>query len=123
MTVDEVRRVLGPDFDSFMKTPASKFPTDAFREYNLYVYYKTPGICEAVELFSPARPEYLEQDFINRPYSEVLKWFQTIDDDLKLSGTGFKSMKHGICIYSPFAGGSPDKPVEGVLVFEKGYWD
>ncbi|MDP4145812.1 MAG: hypothetical protein Q8936_15205 [Bacillota bacterium] len=36
---------------------------------------------------------------------------------------GFTSHKFGIGIYAPFAQDKPGEPVEGVIVFAKGYYD
>ncbi len=46
-----------------------------------------------------------------------------MDDAVRTSDTGFESFKYGISVYAPYGAESPHDPVQGVLAFEKGYFD
>ena len=56
MTPAKVREVLGNPERCFKKTPTSELETDAFDHLGIQVFYKQPGVCEAIELSAPAEP-------------------------------------------------------------------
>lgn len=123
MTPDEVRRALKAKVRSFLKTPKSVMPTDAFEKLGIYVYYKRPGHYEAVEFAGPASPTLEGKQLLGRPYTQVLNDLKELDSNLKFDDAGFRSEKFGVGIYAPYANDEPDEPVEGVIVFERGYYD
>ena len=123
MTVEEVRAILGGRFQYFMKSPSSAMPTDAFEEKGIHVYYKEPGLCEAVEVTSPASPVFKGRPLIGRPFDELRNWFEEMDEEIMVDESGLTSLALGIGLYSPYASDSPQEPVEAVIVFEKGYYD
>jgi hypothetical protein len=123
MTIDEVRKVTGEKPKPFRKTPDDVIPTDAFDELGLHIFYKEPGICEAVEMALAADPTFQGQHLIERSFSQILSWLQTIDDAIKVDESGLTSFKFGIGVYAPEAAEQPDAPVEAVIVFEKGYYE
>ena len=45
---------------------SSGVPTDSFRNAGIFVYYKEPGITEAVEFGGPSSPTFRDQDFLGR---------------------------------------------------------
>ena len=122
MTIDEVRKAINQKPKPFLKGPDSTIPTDAFDELGIHIYYKAPGICEAVEMALAADPTFEGRRFIERPFNQVLSWLQTMDDSIKTDDTGLTSFKFGIGIYAPNAIEQPDASVEGVIVFEKDYY-
>ncbi|HYO62032.1 MAG TPA: hypothetical protein VER08_00090 [Pyrinomonadaceae bacterium] len=123
MTREEVRLAVGPPVRPFMKTPDDELPTDAFDDLGVHVYYKKPGVCEAVEMGSPAEPTFRGQVLIGRPYSELRRWFESLDESVETDDTGLLSYKYGVGLYAPAAEEEPDEPVEGVIVFERGYYE
>jgi hypothetical protein len=123
MDIEEVRRAIGLSFTTFKKTPEDLIPTDAFDEAGIHVFYKPTGICEAVEMSDPANPVFKGQSFIGKSFSEIREWFRSQDEDIDADDSGLTSFKYGIGIYAPNAEEQPDDPVEGVIVFERGYYD
>jgi len=123
MSIMEVRRAIDSPVHSFKKTQTSVMETDAFPDLGVHVYYKLPGACEAIELGHPAKPSLQGHDLIGLPFSEILAWIHDLDTALQISDTGFKSFKCGIGVYAPYAVTSPKDPVQGVLVFERCYFD
>jgi hypothetical protein len=123
MTPDQVRATLGNDFQSYQKTPTSAMPTDAFDQLGIHVFYKTPGHCEAIELFAPADPTLQGKPLIGQPFSVVRDRVQALDSSVEIDETGLISQKLGIGLYAPFAADTPEDPVESVIVFEQGYYD
>ena len=61
-----VRFALRSRVETFMKTPDSERPTDAFDELGVHVYYDRDGDCEAVELASPATPTFHDRPLAPR---------------------------------------------------------
>lgn len=123
MTVDEVRKSVGFPVKPFFKGPNADFPTDSFNDLGIHVYYKKPGICEAVEMFLAADPMFQGHRFIERPFDEILGWLRTLDDSVVLDETGLTAFKLGIAVYAPDISETMSAPVEAVLAFENGYYD
>lgn len=123
MTESEVRSVIGGEFCQFKKTPASEMLTDAFSDKGIHVYYKKPGICEAVEFGNPAEPTFMGNKLIGIPFKEVKKLFEKLDDTIEVDETGFTSYKFGVGVFVPTLKKSKNEPIQGVIVFEKGYYD
>ena len=122
MSVQEVRQALGAEFKTFMKTPTSEMPSDFFRTLGFIVYYRSPGLCKAVELVKPATPIFMGRRLLGIRFSGVRSWFENIDDSLEIQDTGLTSYRFGIGLYVPSARKSPDDPVESAIVFEQGYY-
>jgi hypothetical protein len=123
MTPDEVRQVLGSTAQTFRKSPSDALETDYFDALGIQVFYKQPGICEAIELAAPAKPTFKGKDLLGKPFSELRDWFQLIDRDVAIDETGLTSHRFGVGLYAPFAATVPDEPIESVIVFEQGYYD
>lgn len=123
MTPIEVRAALGATVRSFQKTPTDEFATDAFDTLGIQVFYKQPGLCEAIELASPANPTLQGKMLIGCPFNELCEWLRTIDPTLEVDETGLTSHHLGLGLYAPFVSESPNLPVEGVILFEQGYYE
>lgn len=121
MSIDEVRGSVNSEVRSFMKSPQSQFPTDSFLDSSIHVFYKTPGVCEAVELYSPANPTLNGQEFIGRRFSAVRDWLEVQDDALEIEYGSVISYSLGIALYIPDLG-EIDALIESLLVFERGYY-
>ena len=121
MTSDQISEVLSAKSEKFKKYEDDEFDTDAFKW--CHIYYKSPGVCEAIEFFEPAKVLFMEHSLIGKPFKDVKKLFLKYDKELELDETGLTSYKYGVSIYAPFAKERPSDPIEGVLVFEKGYYD
>jgi hypothetical protein len=106
-----------------MKGIDFKLPTDDFVDQSIHVYYKEPFICNAVELLSPANPTFQGRALIGMPFRELRKWLESIDDELDYDA-GITSLQLGIGFYIPgIRKEAPNKTVESVFVFERGYFD
>src|SRR6187402_3680563 len=92
MTPTEVRQAVGTQFRTFLKTTASEMPTDDFVGKGIHVYYKLPGFCNAVEMFSPADPMFQELKLIGRPISQVLPTITRADPTAEVDSTGLTSL-------------------------------
>ena len=123
MTVADVRRVVGSPFTSFRKTPTSTFPTDAFDDLGIHVFYKPPGICEAVEIASPGEANFEGQQMIGTRFSDIERLLHARDPNLETDETGLTSHALGIGIFAPEISDNPNASIEAVIVFEQGYFD
>jgi hypothetical protein len=123
MTVEEVRHCIAAPVKSFLKHPTDAIPTDTFEGLGIYVEYKNPGICQVVELAKPANPIWRGQSFLNLSFAAARHWFEQIDPELEVDDTGLTSYQFGIGLYAPNHRESPEENVEGVIVFEKGYYE
>lgn len=121
MTSEQIESIIGVKARKFKKSPYSETLTDAFECF--HVYYKSNGQCEAVEFFEPANLVFNGVYLIGKPYSEVESLFKSIDNATETDGSGLTSYQFGVGVYAPFAGKEPNEPVEGVIIFEKGYYD
>ena len=123
MTAAEVRRVVGTAYSTFKKTAASKMLTDAFHSEGIHVYYKEPGVCEAIEFGKPSRPTFRGTEMLGKPYDEVRAFLTTLDQEVEEDGAGLIAFSLGLGVYAPSAAKDVKLPVEGVSVFEKGYYE
>jgi hypothetical protein len=89
----------------------------------LQIFYTSEKFCEAVQMFGASVPTYQHQNLLGKSFNILKKWFERIDSNLEVDPTGFTSYQLGIGAYAPFALKDPSKPVEAVIVFQKGYYD
>jgi len=122
MPIDEVRRVIGITPKTFFKSPEALLPADAFSEFGIHIYYKEPGVCEAIEMGLAADPTFHGWHLIERPSNEILTRLQTLDSSIEIDESGFTCPQLGIGIYAPEFSKKIGTPVEGVIVFEEGYY-
>jgi hypothetical protein len=106
-----------------MKAPSSEMPTDAFDQLGVHVFYKKPGVCNAIELAPPAEPTLFRRRVLGRPFREVRLLLERVDKQLSIEDEGATSFMLGVGVYAPGRHESDDTPVVGVIVFEKGYYD
>lgn len=123
MSRKEVRETLDARVEEFKKSPTDELTTDAFDELGVYVYYKEHDVCEAVEVIPPASPIFQDEELLRRRFGELREYFKRIDDSIEVDNGGLTSYRFGIGLYVPFAKNDPDALVEGVIVFERGYYD
>ncbi|MFF2092525.1 hypothetical protein [Paenibacillus sp. NPDC058174] len=121
MTKKEIRSVISSDVKEFKKTPTSETLTDVFDF--CHVYYKQDDTCEAIELFEPAIPIFNNEKLIGVSFKEVKKLFLQLDKDVEIEETGLTSIKYGVALFVPSLSRSEKEPVEGVFLFEQGYYD
>ncbi len=125
MPRDEVRSVLKAKFKSFKKYEELEEPIDSFDSLGVHVYYKSPGVVEAVELFyePPHTVQFCNQQLTGVSYKEIRDWLITLDPGIDEDDEGLTSRKFGISLYAPDAEDAPEEPTESAMVFEEGYYD
>jgi hypothetical protein len=95
----------------------------AFTEQNVVqVEYKRPGVCVAVHVGRPAKPHFQGRYLFDFSFRELEVWFRRLDSEISLD-CGLTSPKFGIAIYAPFYADSPLEPPEGVMIYERGYYE
>ena len=121
MTSQQIQDVLNATPEKFKKSVKDEFETDAFE--CCHIYYKSPGVCEAIEFFQPAKVIFMGQTLLGKPFEIIKQLFLKYDDSVVLENAGLTSYKYGIGIYAPAAIKEPSDSIEGVIVFEKGCYD
>lgn len=121
MTSHQIQDVLSSIPEKFKKHKDDEYDTDAFKW--CHVYYKSPGICEAIEFFPPSIVTFNGVNLFERTFKEIKELFLNIDDSIECKESGLTSYKYGVSFYAPSAEDIPSKPVEGIIVFEKGYYE
>lgn len=123
MTIQEVRDALAKRPETFRKSPNDAFPTDAFDDLGIHVSYRSPGVCDAVELALAADPTLMGRRLIERPFDELRDWLESLDDGIVVDDTGLTSFKLGLGLYAPSHQERASDSVEAIIVFERGYYD
>jgi hypothetical protein len=123
MSIERVREVVGVPFTTFLKTASSKLPTDAFNTLGFHVFYKFPGICEAIEFFAPSNPTLYGSSLIGQTFSGVRQLIESFAVDVVLDDCGLESRALGIGVFAPSGSEHPSECVEGVIVFSPDYYD
>ena len=122
MTPGEVRSLLGANFKSFMRTQDSEFPCACFESLGVFVYYKLPGLVEAIEFTDSATLEYESRDLFKLYFDDLRKMLLAKDNELEVESDALTSHRLGIGAYAPHAEEDPLLAVESIIVFEKGYY-
>jgi hypothetical protein len=131
MTRQEIRAILGEPESTFLKTPSSIYLTDFYTKLGLQIAYKEPEICNAIHTTDgEVKPIFQGHSIADEPFSNLRDWFQEIDSNSQLDASGITSYKYGIGLYAPKHTWQPEEGldentdiVEGVIVFERGYYD
>ena len=116
MTKDQVRKMLGGDFNEFKKNQFSKTMTDDFKY--AHVYYDESNKLAAIEFFQNNIVSLIFDNMIlfDLSYGELCRKFQEKDPDLLLEKDSFSSLKYGIGVY----GVEKMEKAESIIVFKKG---
>jgi hypothetical protein len=124
MTIDEVRQAVGGEVRLFRRGLATR-DSDAFNDRGIYVYYKDPGVCEAVEFGGATMPTLDGHPLLKRPLREVYTLLKARDPSLQVHNTGLTSYLLGVGIYvsSMKEEDAWEQATEGVIVFEQGHYD
>lgn len=122
MTKHEVQSLFAGQARSFRKVPDERVPSDLV-DNSVCVYYDEEGRAEAIELAAPQEPTLAGRKLLGRPFSEVRAWLQILDSDLEVDASGAQSRRVGISVYAPGANKDPDQPIEGAMIFRRGYYD
>lgn len=123
MPINQVRQNLAVHFNSFKRTPASEFPCDFFETIGFFVYYKKPGIVNAIEFSLPSEPLFKGNNLFHCSFLDLKAFLLSLDADIEIEADSLTSYKLGIGAYAPEAEEEPTLPVESIIVFEQGYYD
>lgn len=117
----EARTFFQDEPESFKRTENAEWPCDYFASQGLFIYYKAPGLVEAIELCEPSSAILDGFDLLRSPVSEVLLFLQSRDEELEVTDDSFTSYKLGVGGFVPeMQDGSAT--VEAVIVFPYGYY-
>jgi hypothetical protein len=125
MTRAEVRNVVGAVPQPFRRNRFERLDADAFLALHMFVYYKEPDVCDAVEFGGIAVPTFDREALLGRNFREVYEFLRAHDPTLQIHDTGLTSLQLGIGIYmsSLKEDADWDRETEGVIAFEPGYFD
>lgn len=123
MSPEDVRTVLGAEFESFKRTPSSVHPCDHFFRYECFVYYDAQGLVEAVEFAEPATPMLDDLNLLGVSFMSLVERIRQADPDLSVESDGFTSLWLGIGGWAPAAEEKPDEHLDSIIVFARGYYD
>jgi hypothetical protein len=122
MSIDEVRAAMALPVDPIPKSD-SGIPTDAFLEHGVHVFYRQPGVCQAVEIYPPLRVLLHGVNLLREPYEKVKSFLKGLDAHLEEDNSGLTAKGLGIGIHAPWHTELPNAPTESVIVFEDGYYE
>ena len=123
MAIQEVRQALGEEPRTTSENDTG-IPSDLFTTRGILVHYRQPGITEAVEFGDPSTsPTYQGKRLLSRPFEELRTWFEALDPGANTEADWLTSYKLGVGLYAPSAQKEPNEPVEGVIVFDRGYYE
>jgi hypothetical protein len=114
---------MGAKFKLFKRTNAVELPSDYYESEGIFIYYKQPGLVEAVEATKPSVPIYDGLRLLEESYRTVKRHLRSHDFELAVEADGLISKKLGIAIYAPDATIGGNSVPEGVTVFADGYYD
>lgn len=121
--VNRIRSLLGEPSATFLKTPSSVHPTDAFDALGIHVFYDADGKSEAIEMAKPARPILDGFELLKLPYPELLELLTRLDPSTRMDAGDALCPGIGISLYAPVKDEEPHQPVEAILIFQEGYLD
>ena len=123
MTITEIRNAIDMPNKPFKKYDDDEFLTDRFMPDNIFVFYKKPGICEAIEVSRPCKPKFNGVNLLAQPFEDVKNMMLSLDPDLETGKDGFTSYKLGIGAFCEEQVENPKALIEAIIVFEKGYYN
>lgn len=123
MSYEEVRAILGEEFESFKRSPETVFPSDYYMKHGVFIYYTSAGKVEAIEFSSQANVTLEGNSLFDKSYAELESFFLLKDQEMEIEYDDFTSYKLGVGAYAPNKNEDQDLAVESIIVFEKGYYD
>lgn len=123
MTPDEVRSVVGVEYTSFKRTSSADLPCDYFEPKEIFVYYKLPGVVEAIEFAPPANPTFDGANLLELSFDKLKEFLRKYDSELEVEEDSLTSYCLGVGAYASNAIEDPNSPPESIIVFEQGYYD
>ncbi len=68
---DEARSCMEDAPTSFKRSPQAHEPCDYYEMIGVFIYYKSPGLIEAIEVSSPSAVMYQGVDLLSIPFAVV----------------------------------------------------
>jgi hypothetical protein len=122
MNREEVRTALATEYESFTRSPTSQ-PCDHFFQQECFVYYGAGGSVEAVEFTKPAAPVWDGLNLLGISFADLLERVRQVDPDVSVVSDGFTSFRIGMGGWATAAEEEPDRPLESIIAFVRGYYD
>lgn len=116
----QVHELLGSPSRSFRRTQDVQEPSDHYEKDGVFVYYRSDGKVEAVEIASPREARIDGVDLLSMTLDDAKQYLQRLDRETVLEADGAISRKTGIAIYGSCG---PSERIESAIVFEDGYYD
>ncbi len=124
MPQPEVRRVMdGGSFEVFKRNPSSDLLSDYYYDIGMFVYYGEDECVRALEFHEPADVIFKGVEILNVTAERAYSIVSSLDKGTEVDEDGLRSIGLGVGFYAPNYEDDPMLPVEGVIVFERGYYD
>ena len=114
MTRDEIHSLWG-ETEGFYKGDQDIL-TDDYRF--CHIYYDSNDLFEAIDIAAEYVDVYYENTILSSKYSDILRFFENIYDDIEEHGDGFISKKGSIGVYIE----NDEDIVDAILFGKKGYY-
>ncbi len=98
---DQVRSLLGNDFEVFTKTAFSVNTTDAFKRHDLHVFYDERDVVKGVEFFERSTVSWQGHRLVGEKLSTLLALFRGNGVRPDLNEDGFDVESFGMRFYVP----------------------
>lgn len=89
----------------------------------MFVYYKHPGVVEAIEFTFPAVAEFENKNLLELSFKDLKSFISAKERGLKIEFDSLTSEMLGLGAYVPDADDNTSLPAESIIVFENGYYD
>jgi hypothetical protein len=124
MKRQEIRQIIGVNnsHTEFRRSSTSENTIDAYDSLGVFVNYDKNDNCKCFEFFNPAKVFLGSHDLFSLSFNNLIEIIRLQDKDIEENESGFSSFELGIGIYTPDRLDEPDRAVEGIIVFKKGYY-
>jgi hypothetical protein len=120
MTIEEVRYVLGKTPEVSLKQGSDGLPSDYFAEDGFFVYYKKPGIVEAIEFSDDTIIELNNQNLFDLSHTELLDFLKKEDLNVAIERESLTSERLGISAWIPDS--DENGSARSIIIFDEGYY-
>lgn len=124
MKRQEIRDILGVSNLSkeFRRSTTSENTIDAYYSLGVFVNYDKDDNCIYFEFFQPAKVFLGSHELFSLSYKNLIEIIGLQDKKIVEDDSGFSSFELGVGVYTPDKVDEPDRAVEGIIVFKKGYY-
>jgi len=122
MTAAEVRATVATAYEPFERTKNGR-ASDHFSSDGIFAYYNDTGLLNALEFHAPANVKLLGNILFECSFQQLLYLLSQNDNNIEIDDTGLTSLELGLGCYAPGHREAPNDLIEGIITFEKGYYD